>query len=71
MTDLRTAAPPQRKPLTEEEIAAAATSVPAAVYELMHGHEITVEKFRAALAEFARAVEAAHGIEAPSGEGEK
>lgn len=55
-------APPQRKPLTEEQIEVAAKSVPAAVCELMHGHEITVEKFRAALAEFARAIEHAHGI---------
>lgn len=52
----------QRKPLTDEDIEVAAKSVPAAVYELMYGHEITVEKFRAALAEFARAIERAHGI---------
>ena len=49
--------PPQRPRLTDEEIDAAAKSVPAAVYELMYGNEITVEKFRAALAEFARAIE--------------
>jgi hypothetical protein len=54
--------PVARKPLTEEQITAAASSVPAAVYELMYGNEITVGKFRAALTEFARAIEAAHGI---------
>ena len=49
---------PQRQPLTDEDIKAAASDVPAAVHELMFGHEITVEKFRLALNEFARAIEA-------------
>lgn len=61
-TPLYTHPAPQRQPLTDEQIKAAALSVPASVYELMHGHEITVEQFQTALADFARAIEAAHGI---------
>ena len=51
--------PPQRPPLTDEEIKSAAESEPFAVFELMYGHEITAERFRHALNTFARAVERA------------
>ncbi len=52
---------PPRKPvrLTDEQFDAACSEVPAAVYELMYGHEINVQQFRAAMRTVARAVEAA------------
>lgn len=52
----------ERKPLTDEAIDEACKSEPAAVYELMHGHEITAAQFKSALRVVARAVERAHGI---------
>ena len=52
----------QRKQLTDEEIEEAAKSVPSAIYTLMCGDAVTVQQFRKALTEFARAIEAAHGI---------
>ena len=50
---------PPREPLTDEQIDAACKTVPAAAYELMRGHEITLPVFRNALREIARAVLAA------------
>ena len=49
--------PREHKLLTDEQIDEACKSEPAAVYELMHGHEITVERFRNALRTVVRAVE--------------
>ena len=44
--------------LTDQEIDDACKSEPAAVYELMHGHEITAGAFKAALRAVSRAIEA-------------
>ena len=58
-------APPQRKPLTEEEIDKVSRRwVPVAAYMGLHEHaEMTQKQAQQSIRSFARAIEKAHGIE--------